>query len=390
MRVFMINSVCGIRSTGRICTDIAEILEANGHECKIAYGREEVPQKYQKYAVRIGNAKSVKWDALKTRLLDNAGFNSKRATKKLIQQIQEYNPDVIHLHNLHGYYVNVEVLFRYLKTCGKKIVWTLHDGWAFTGHCACFDFAGCEQWKNGCEKCPQKKEYPKSILLDKSKRNYAKKKELFTGIPNFTIVMPSQWLANLVKQSFLKEYEVKVIRNGIDTKVFKPTDSGVRQIYGLQDKKILLGVASAWVERKGLSDFIELSQSLDEGYQVVLIGVTEAQKKTLPKEILAITRTNNVQELAGWYTAADVFLNPTYEDNYPTVNLEAQACGAPVITYATGGSVENVPEENVVARGDVQAMIKQIEEGTYSREVVKNVSWKKDECYGEYVALYEE
>ena len=390
MRVFMINSVCGIRSTGRICTDIAEILEANGHECKIAYGREEVPQKHQKYAVRIGNAKSVKWDALKTRLLENAGLNSKCTTKKLIQQIQEYNPDVIHLHNLHGYYVNVEVLFRYLKTCGKKIVWTLHDGWAFTGHCAYFDFAGCEQWKNGCEKCPQKKEYPKSILLDKSKRNYAKKKELFTGIPNFTIVTPSQWLANLVKQSFLKEYEVKVIRNGIDTKVFKPTDSGVRQIYGLQDKKILLGVASAWVERKGVTDFITLSQSLGEGYQVVLIGVTEAQKKTLPKEILAITRTNNVQELAGWYTAADVFLNPTYEDNYPTVNLEAQACGTPVITYATGGSVENVPEENVVTRGDVQAMIKQIEEGTYSREVVKNVSWKKDECYGEYVALYEE
>ena len=386
----MINSVCGIRSTGRICTDIAEILEANGHECKIAYGREEVPQKYKKYAVRIGNARSVKWDALKTRLFDNAGLNSKCTTKKLIQQIQEYNPDVIHLHNLHGYYVNVEVLFRYLKTCGKKIVWTLHDCWAFTGHCAHFDFAGCEKWKSGCGRCPNRKEYPKSILLDKSKRNYAKKKEFFTGIPNFTIVTPSQWLANLVKQSFLQEYEVKVIRNGIDTAAFKPTESNVREANGLQDKKILLGVASAWVERKGLSDFIELSQRLDERYQVVLIGVTEAQKKTLPKEILAITRTNNVQELAGWYTAADVFLNPTYEDNYPTVNLEAQACGTPVITYATGGSVENVPEENVMARGDVQAMIKQIEEGTYSREVVKNVSWKKDECYGEYVSLYEE
>lgn len=389
MRVFQINSVCGIRSTGRICTDLAETLEKQGHESKIAYGRETVPQKYQKYAVRIGSNTSVKIDALKTRLLDNAGLNSKRATKKLIRQIEEYNPDVIHLHNLHGYYLNVECLFAYLKTCGKKIVWTLHDCWPFTGHCAYFDFVGCGKWRNACERCPQKKKYPKSSWMDKSKRNYFKKKELFTGIPNMTIVTPSQWLADLVKQSFLQEYDVRVIRNGIDTNVFKPTESNLREQYNLQDKKILLGVASVWDERKGLNDFIALSHLLDEKYQIVLIGVSNSQIKTLPSKIIGIERTNNVTELAQWYTAADVFLNLTYEDNYPTVNLEAQACGTPVITYATGGSVESIAPSMVVKQGNLEGVQKLLLKNDYCDGQLFT-GFSKEVCYDKYIDLYEE
>ena len=255
------------------------------------------------------------------------------------------------MHNLHGYYLNVGILFDYLKTCGKKIIWTLHDCWAFTGHCSYFTAAGCEKWKEQCFCCPQKCSYPKS-LIDKSERNFWRKRTVFTGIPNLTIVTPSKWLADLVKESFLKEYDVKVINNGIDLTAFKPTESDFRVKYGLENKKIILGVASVWDERKGLNDFVKLANEIDDDTCIVLVGVNEKQKKNLPSKILCVERTNNVAELAGVYTAADLFFNPTYEDNYPTVNLEAQACGTPVVTYATGGSIESVPSENVIPVGE--------------------------------------
>ena len=242
MKVLLINSVCGIRSTGRICTDLAEVLEANGHECKIAYGRETVPEKYHKYAVRIGSNVSVKVDAVKTRLFDNAGFNSVSATKKFIKWVKEYDPDVIHLHNLHGYYINIEILFEYLRNCGKKVIWTLHDCWAFTGHCSHFVTANCEKWKKQCYSCPKRKAYPSSLFLDCSKRNYGKKKNLFTSLENMTIITPSEWLANLVKQSFLAKYNVQVINNGIDLDVFIPRGSNFREKYNLENKKIVLGI----------------------------------------------------------------------------------------------------------------------------------------------------
>ena len=171
MKVLQINSVCGIRSTGRICTDIAEELERQGHICKIGYGRETVPEKYQKYAVRIGNDLSVKFDGLKTRLLDNAGFNSYFATRKFLKWVKEYDPDVVHLHNLHGYYINLKLLFRYLRETGKPVIWTLHDCWSFTGHCSHFDLAGCQKWRTGCESCPLTKAYPASFGRDRSKKN---------------------------------------------------------------------------------------------------------------------------------------------------------------------------------------------------------------------------
>lgn len=361
MKVLMINSVCGIRSTGRICADIAETLEAQGHTCKIAYGRESVPQKYEKYAVRIGIDTGVKIHGALSRVFDTSGFHSRRATKKFIKWVKQYDPDVIHLHNIHGYYLHIGELFKYLKTCGKKILWTLHDCWAFTGHCSYFDFARCEKWKTGCYKCSQKKRYPASLLRDRSKKNYSLKKKWFTGIDNLTLITPSQWLADIVKQSFLGEYTVEVVRNGIDLNVFKPTESDFRVRYGLEDKKILLGVASVWEERKGLADFLKLAEMVDENYAIVLVGLSEKQMQDLPKNVIGITRTNSTKELAQIYTTADVFLNLTYEDNYPTVNLEAQACGTPVITYRTGGSVESVPPENIVNKGDITAVFGKIQ-----------------------------
>ena len=390
MKVLMINSVCGIRSTGRICTDIAQVLENQGHECKIAYGREIVPEKYEKYSYRIGTNLDVKVHAGLSRIFDNAAFHSKRVTKKLIKWIQEYNPDVIHLHNLHGYYLHVGELFRYLKTCNKKIIWTLHDCWVFTGHCAHFDFVGCEKWKTGCFDCPQKNRYPKSVLKDCSKRNYYRKKQLFTGIPDLTIVTPSKWLGELVKQSFLKEYPVEVIYNGIDLEVFKPTESDFRERYNIEDKTLILGVASAWDDRKGLEDFIQLSKLLKEEYRIVLVGVSDEQKKALPPNVIGITRTNNIKELAEIYTAADVFVNLTYEDNYPTVNLEAQACGTPVITYKTGGSVESVSVESVVKKGDLATLIEILQKKEERISFSVGEHFNKIVAVAQYTRLYEE
>lgn len=357
MKVLMINSVCGIGSTGRICTDIADELTENGHECKIAFGRKAAPARYQKYAYRITSDGGVKINALKARLFDNEGFNAARATKKLISFIEEYNPDVIHLHNLHGYYLNVEVLFDYLKKADKKVVWTLHDCWAFTGHCAYFDYPECGKWRENCGNCGRLNDYPKAII-DRSERNLAKKKEIFGGVKNLTVVTPSKWLAELAKQSFLGEYLIEVINNGIDTAVFRPTESNFKEKNGLSGKKIILGVANIWDARKGLGDFISLSKKISDDYRIVLVGLDEKQLGILPENILGITRTSSAKELAEIYTAADVLFNPTYEDNYPTVNLEAQACGTPVVTYDTGGSGESVPKENVIAAGDVDAFLK--------------------------------
>lgn len=342
MKILMINVVCGIKSTGRICTDLATALEKKGHEVRIAYGRESVPKEFEKYAVHIGNNLDVKLHGVRARLLDKAGFGSRKVTNRFIDWVKEYNPDVIHLHNLHGYYINVEVLFNYLKNCGKKIIWTLHDCWAFTGHCAYFDYIGCEKWKTGCRECPQKKEYPESLWLDGSEKNYIIKQKLFTEIRNLTLVTPSKWLAELVKQSYLKQYPVEVIHNGIDTSVFRPTKSDLRKQYNLENKKVVLGVAANWDRRKGLNYLERLSWLLEPSYRIVVIGVTLKQKNALPENMIGIIHTNNVQELVKWYSTADIVINPTLEDNYPTVNLEALSCGTPVITFKTGGSPESV------------------------------------------------
>ena len=387
MKILQINVVCGVKSTGRITTDIATLAEQKGHECKVAYGREEVPAILQKYAVKIGTPFSVRMHALRARLFDGAGLGSKRATKKFVQWIREYDPDVIHLHNVHGYYLHLPTLFAYLKQTDKKVVWTLHDCWAFTGHCSHFELCGCDRWKERCNNCPQKNEYPKSYI-DRSKRNYAWKKQTFTGVKDMTLVTPSKWLADLVGQSFLNGYPVKVIPNGIDLSKFHPTVSDLREEYGLQDKKIVLGVASSWGEKKGLQDCYRLSQLLDENYQVVLIGLTDEQKNAVPKSVFALSATNSAEILAKWYTAADVFVNCTYEDTFSMVNLEAQACGCPVLTYATGGAVETVPLENTVKKGDVAALAARIPQVLENSVCLSKDDLDKENDYQRYLQLY--
>lgn len=363
MRILQINTVSGVLSTGRMCTDMADMYSLSGHECKIAYGRKKCPDKYDKYSIRIGTCTDVAIHAIQSRVLDNAGFGSYTATKRLVEKISAFNPDVVHLHNLHGYYINIEVLFEYLRSVDKQVIWTLHDCWAFTGHCTHFDFVDCNRWKTGCCNCPQKSEYPASYLLDRSASNFSQKKELFTSVKDLCIVTPSNWLADLVRQSYLSKYPISVIHNGIDTNEFRPTSSDFRKKWGLVDKYMVLGVASEWSDRKGLSGFFQLPAMLDDRYRIALVGLNKEQMHALPPNIIGIEKTNSTTELAAIYTAADVYVNLTLEDTYPTTNLEAISCGTPVATYNTGGSPESVPDFAgiVVLKGDVIMMRDAIE-----------------------------
>ena len=357
MKYLFINVVAGSGSTGKIATQMCRQLQAEGHQCVLAYGRWKANcDDIDTY--RIGNALDYRLHGLQTRLFGRHGFGSKSATRKFLKWVEEYDPDVIWLHNIHGYYINIEMLFDYLKKAGKKVYWTLHDCWSFTGHCAYFTYAKCDKWKTGCCECKQKNRYPQSLLIDNSKQNYERKKKAFCGVKNITLITPSQWLADLVKESFLKEYPVEVIRNEIDRNVFKPTESNFRKKYGLEDKIVLLGVASTWDERKGLRDYLKLAEMLPDKYKIVLVGLNKKQLKKLPDNMLGLPRTESANQLAEIYTAADVFVNLSYEENYPTVNLEAQACGTPVIAYDVGGTRETLDKirigNKLVKSGDIK------------------------------------
>ena len=398
MKVLQINSVCGIRSTGRIATDIYNILMQQGHDCKVAYGR-ELPHNIEKEdVIQIGTELGVKMHALLSRVTDKTGFYSKTATKRFINQIEEYNPDVIHLHNIHGYYLNIEILFDYLAKTNKKVIWTMHDCWAITGHCAYFDMANCNKWETGCNNCPQKNKYPTSYVCDNSKSNWIRKKELFTRVKDLTIVTPSKWLADIMKTSYLGKYPVKVINNGIDLNSFKPIPSDFKKNNNIENKKIILGVAAIWDERKGLADFLKLSEMINDEYKIVLVGIPENKMADLPENILPISRTNSVKELAEIYTSADVFANPTYEDNFPTVNLESIACGTPVITYNTGGSPEGINEtcgivtEQKTPDALWTAVQKVCEENIFPAEdcIAYAKTFDKTDKFMEYICLYAE
>ena len=369
MKFVQINVVCGEGSTGKIVLAISNLLAKENIENYILYTSGESNYPFsRKYAKNW----EIKAQALRSRILGEYGFNSKRITKRLISELEKISPNVVYLHNLHGHNCDLKTLFTYFKEKKIKLYWTFHDCWAFTAYCPHFDMIGCDQWKTGCEKCPQRKIY--SWFFDKSKKLYQWKKELFSGL-DLTVITPSEWLAGLVKQSFFKDYPVKVIHNGIDLSVFQPTESSFREKYGLQDKFILLGVAFGWGERKGLDVFIELSKRLGQEYQIVLVGTNERVEKDLPKNIISIRRTKNQKELAEIYTAADLFVNPTREENYPTVNMEALACGTPIVTFKTGGSPEIIDETCgiVVEKNDVDGLVNAI-------HAVKEKPFEKEAC----------
>ena len=342
MKILLVNSVIGFGSTGRIVKDLHEVLMDFGHEPLVAFGRGKPLDGYHQY--KIGSLVDQGLHLASSRLFDDHGLRSKLSTKAFVKQVEAFQPDVVHLHNIHGYYLNYPELVKGLKQLAVPVVWTLHDCWSFTGHCAYFDFVGCDRWKTECFDCPQKNAYPESLGWDRSTRNFNLKKEVFNQLPQAVMVSPSNWLTDLVKQSFLT-HEALTIPNGIDLEVFKQK-AVTENLYNLpMDKKLILGIASKWEPRKGLSYFVELQHQIPEGYHLVLVGLDKQQESLFTsKQVTLIPRTNNVQELVDLYNRAFVLFNPTLEDNFPTVNLEAQACGCPVITFDTGGSPETISE----------------------------------------------
>ena len=356
--LLQINSVANTGSTGRIAEEIGLHAIQNGWNSYIAYGRNRTSSRST--LIQIGSERDVLLHGVQTRLLDRHGLGSRRATEQFIGQIREVKPDIIHLHNLHGYYLNIEVLFKYLAGSMIPVVWTLHDCWPVTGHCAHFDFIGCEKWKSGCHHCPQKKVYPASYLYDRSIKNYHLKKNLFNSVKNLTMVPVCEWLSAIIQQSYLSSFPSVVINNGVDTGIFKPCPHpGLRARLGLQNVFIILGVAGNWSGRKGFGDFLQLANRLPENSKIVLAGLDHRRITSLPESILCIPRTENAAELAEYYSAADIFINPTWEDNFPTTNLESLACGTPVVTYNTGGSIEAVTEQTgfIVEKGDLQGLL---------------------------------
>jgi glycosyltransferase involved in cell wall biosynthesis len=400
MKLIQINTTVNSGSTGRIAEEIGSKAIEAGFESFIAAANTSRPSKSQ--VIQIGHSFGRKIHGLKTRLLDRHGFGSAKATKELVSIMEQLNPDLIHLQNIHGYYLHIRILFEYLKKHQKPVVWTFHDCWPFTGHCSYFDAVDCFKWQTECNHCPNIKGYPASWGLDQSKRNFNDKRGIFNGLNTLQIITPSNWLSNHVNKSFLSSYPVKVIHNGIDLKAFQPNRSykSILSKYNLSQNPVLLGVASIWDKRKGLDDFIKISQLIDKKYQIVLVGLNKAQISNLPDTIRGIERTENTEELAALYTAATVFVNPTYVDNFPTTNIEALACGTPVITYNTGGSPEAVDESTgiVVGKGNIEDLAAAINlvikngKDYYSNNCRARAVkfFNKDDRYQDYLALYEQ
>ena len=388
-------------SVGKIAEQIGEVVIKNNWESYITYSRSSGQSKSK--LIKIGTFLDTIWHVAETRLFDNHASSSRIATYFLIRKIKKIKPDIIHLHHLHGYYINKKILFNYLNKSDLPVVWTFHDCWSFTGHCAYFDYVGCNKWQESCSNCPQIKSYPKSFYVDRSKRNFEEKKYIFNSINNLTIVPVSDWLASKVKESFLKDHSIKVIKNGIDLDVFSPQSKQnvLLDKLNLKGKKIILGVASTWAQRKGLSEFIKLNEILNNDYfQIVLVGLTKNQIANLPEKIIGMEKTNNAEELAEIYSNADVFVNPTLEDTYPTTNLESISCGTPVVTYNTGGSIESITRETgiIIEKYDIfglkEAIIEITQNGkAYYKSNCRNHAlrnFSKRQKFEEYLSLYKE
>ena len=390
MKIMELNAV-PYGSTGKIAQNIAKVATESGHEaffiCGWTKGRKKSVNDHNIVAT---NFLSKLYHLIISKAFGSDGYGSYFMTKKIIKWISIIDPDIIHFHLMHDGFLNLPLLIKYVKTNNIPVCWTFHDCWAFTGGCPYFTQSECNCWKDGCNECCNTK-YSK-----KASSNWKRKKEMFSGLNSVYIVTPSEWLAELSKQSMFQDYNIKVINNGIDLNVFKPKVSNFRSDYKCQNKYIVLGVAFDWGERKGLDYFIHLSKSLSENYQIVLVGTDKKIEKSLPENIISIHKTKDQNELAEIYSQADVLLNPTREDNFPTVNIEALACGTPVITFNTGGSPEIIDSkcgiviENRSVENIKKAIIKVCEEKAFSTEdCVKRASkYNEKEKFKQYIDLF--
>lgn len=404
MKIFEINTVCGGGSTGRIAADLARMLEEKGDTCRIAFARGSAPEDVS--AFRFGSKAEIAWHGMMTRITDRHGMYSSHATKDLIAEMVRYGPDLIHLHNVHGYYLNIKRLFEFLRTYGKPVLWTLHDCWTYTGHCSHYTGVSCEKWKTQCETCPQKRNYPGSLLIDASRRNYKTKKALFCSVPDLTLVTPSNWLKNEVQCSFFGQpsrlypagARCEVIPNGLDLNVFRPREEKKEALFGaaVKGKKVVLGVANVWTEQKGFEDFIRLASMLGSDYQLVMAGVDETRKKRLPSNILAFSHTKNIDELAAFYSASDVYFNASIEETMGMTTGEAICCGTPVIVYRSTAVPESVGDGcgYVLKPGDLEGVKRAAAAICSNQEEYRNAclayrdTFDKERAHEAYYRLY--
>ena len=398
MKIVEINGT-NYSSTGNIMLNIAKQARKQGFEvftcCKNS--RKSQQFKYDNQII-IGSRYERLISEQLAAISGLSGSFNYFSTKSFIKKLEEIKPDLVHLHIMHDTYINLNILFNYLSKNNIPVIWTFHDCWAFTGKCPYFEIDNCDKWKNGCYDCPQIRKYPESYLFDKSKYLWNKKNKLFNSINNLTIVTPSMWLANYAKESFLKNHDIRVINNGINLNIFKPTDSDFRIKNNIENKFLILGVGYNWSPRKGLDSFIELSMRLDDRFKIILVGTNDKIDESLPKNIISIHRTYNQEELVKIYSACDLFVNPTLEDNFPTVNIESLACGTPVLTYKTGGSPEIIDDKcgSVVQKGNIDSLEKEIiriyKEKPYSRQDCINRAkcFNAEDRFDDYVKLYKE
>lgn len=355
LKLFQICVEGNTGSTGRLAESIGSLVIKHGWESYIAHGRFPRPSKSN--ILKIGNRLDVYLHGIETRLLDRHCLGSRGATARLVDQIKKIQPDVIHLHHLHGYYINIKILFHFLATANIPVVWTFHDCWSITGHCTHFNFVGCERWKTECYDCPQKREYPASIFADRSTENYYLKKRLFNSVHNMTVVSVSKWLNEVVAHSFMSIHQREVIYNGIDLTIFTPivNHEAVKDEYGIGDKFFILGVASPWTDRKGLNDFIKLSYIIPEDSVILLVGLNRAQIKGLPPNIIGVGRTESQYKLRDLYAAADLFINFSVEETFGLTTAEALACGTPALVYNVTACPEIVDSTTgfVISRADI-------------------------------------
>lgn len=392
MKVLQINSVSSSGSTGRIVQDLDRELTARGHACSVAWGRGVAPTAR---GIRIGGRGNVLNHVAKTRLQDRHGFGSRRATSHFLDELDTENIDLVHLHNLHGYFINLPMLFTWLKSINKPVVWTLHDCWSFTGHCAYFEYAGCSRWQTGCGRCPERASYPSSWALDQSANNFIDKRALYGEDVNLTIVTPSKWLAGLVEESFLKDHPLEVIEND-PSPVFYPRNArSWRSANGMESVFLILAVANIWDRRKGLKHINDLAETLQADERLVAVG-SVPKGTAFSRKVRHLNQTESTDELAALYSAADVFINPTMEDNYPTTNLEALACGTPVLTFDTGGSGECITrgrgwlaptKDSVGLRTVIDRLRNEVDEGRTSLTELRPVGGRT--MVERYLGLYE-
>lgn len=391
MRVLFINTVFEKGSTGRIVKDLGTAIEEKGGEYRAIYGR---GTSNDSHAIKFSSNLGVIMHALCARIFDRAGFYSSYSTKRMIEYIREYNPDIIHLHNLHGYYMNIEILFEYLKSEYKgKVLWTLHDCWAYTGHCTHYTAVGCDKWKNCCKKCVQKKEYPTSIFKDNSYNNYERKKSLFTSLDDITIIAVSDWLAGQVKQSFLKKYSIVRIYNGIDHNIFKYYETNIKETLGIAGKTMILCVSDGWNERKGYNDIIKWADKVNDEVRFVVVGLDDKQIKKLPNNIIGLKRTQNIEQLAELYSAADLFFNPSKEETFGMVTAEAMACGTPTLAYKTTACAELIANNSgQVIKDFSEVLTFQFKKHIYDKnEIIKSsMRFDKNNIMQQTYNLYKE